>query len=54
MEWSPSAGHYDLAVDEQPMKVRGRIDRIDRHPEKGWAIWDYKTGEALSKLAEDD
>lgn len=25
--------------------IRGKIDRIDRHPEHGWAILDYKTGD---------
>ena len=27
------------------MKVRGFIDRIDHHPEHGWAILDYKSGD---------
>jgi hypothetical protein len=34
-----------LMVDEAPIRLRGRIDRIDVHPEKGHAIFDYKTGE---------
>ena len=29
------------------MKVRGFIDRIDYHPDQGWAILDYKTGDTV-------
>jgi hypothetical protein len=29
-----------------PVGVRGTIDRIDRHPERGWAVLDYKTADA--------
>ena len=47
VEWSPSAGHGELAVDGAVVQLRGRIDRIDAHPEHGWAIWDYKTSEGL-------
>lgn len=25
------------------IRIKGRIDRIDRHPERGWRILDYKT-----------
>lgn len=32
-------------VDGRPLRLRGRIDRIDFHPELGWAILDYKTSE---------
>ncbi len=33
-----------------PMKVLGRIDRIDYHPASGkWAIWDYKTSDSGTK-----
>ncbi|MAB71555.1 MAG: hypothetical protein CMJ54_03515 [Planctomycetaceae bacterium] len=31
---------------EAPMPVRGRIDRIDHHPEKGWRLIDFKTSDA--------
>jgi hypothetical protein len=34
-----------LLVDDERMYLRGRIDRIDRHPERGWAVLDYKTGD---------
>ncbi|MBW2313587.1 MAG: PD-(D/E)XK nuclease family protein [Deltaproteobacteria bacterium] len=45
-EWAPEPGHVDFQVDDVPIRLRGRIDRIDHHPERNeWAIWDYKTGE---------
>lgn len=31
---------------EAPMPVRGRIDRIDHHPEQGWRLIDFKTSDA--------
>lgn len=35
-----------LDVDGTPIRVRGRIDRIDYHAASGaWAVFDYKTGE---------
>ncbi len=50
VEWSPEAGYFELDVDGEPMKVRGRIDRIDRNEQTGaWAVWDYKTSEAHTK-----
>ena len=49
VEWKPTPGHLDLLVDEKPIRIRGRIDRIDYHPAKKlWAIWDYKTGETVA------
>ena len=33
-----------IMVDDKPMGIRGRFDRIDFHPDSGrWAILDYKT-----------
>jgi hypothetical protein len=47
-EWSPPQGYHALDVDGAPIRLTGRIDRIDHHPEKQeWAIWDYKTGESV-------
>ena len=44
-EWSPKDAQ--LVVDGEPMRLTGRIDRIDHNPASGeWAILDYKTGEA--------
>jgi ATP-dependent helicase/nuclease subunit B len=34
-------------VDGEPVLLRGKIDRIDHHPDTGhWAVLDYKTGDA--------
>lgn len=45
-EWSPSPGAANIVVDNEPMLLRGRIDRIDRHCVNGvYAILDYKTGD---------
>lgn len=34
----------------EPMKLKGRIDRIDYHPDlKTMAIWDYKTSETFNE-----
>jgi exodeoxyribonuclease-5 len=38
-------GFRDLTGPGWPFKVRGRIDRIDRHRDEGLILWDYKTGE---------
>lgn len=36
-----------ITVDGRPMRLRGRIDRIDRNERTGrWRIIDYKTGDA--------
>ncbi len=32
-------------VDGQPFTIHGRIDRVDLHPELGWRVIDYKTGD---------
>ena len=35
-----------MAVEgEEPVALKGRIDRIDRHEDGRVAIWDYKTGD---------
>lgn len=33
----------EIEVDGRRMIIRGRFDRIDRHPSGAWAILDYKT-----------
>ncbi len=33
-----------LERDSETVEFRGRIDRIGLHPDKGWRVWDYKTG----------
>jgi hypothetical protein len=48
-EWQPADGGVPFPVDDTPIRLKGRIDRIDWHPEtKQWALWDYKTGENVS------
>lgn len=43
-EWAPpEAPAFD--VDGEAVTLIGRIDRIDRHPEHGWALLDYKSGD---------
>lgn len=44
-EWCPEGKGYLLKVCGEEMMVRGFIDRIDHHPEHGWAILDYKSGD---------
>ena len=48
-EWTPADGAASLLVDGELLGLRGRIDRIDRHPELGWALIDYKTGTAVKE-----
>jgi ATP-dependent helicase/nuclease subunit B len=49
-EWGPEAGSVEMLVDGQPIRIKGRIDRIDRHENTGaWAIWDYKTGDTVQR-----
>jgi len=31
------------------ISLTGRLDRVDTHPEKGRALWDYKTGNPPSR-----
>ncbi len=42
VETSPERGTAALVVDGQPMYLRGRIDRIDVHPNGKRVIFDYK------------
>jgi ATP-dependent helicase/nuclease subunit B len=44
-ECAPPGGSAPFDVDGEPFGLRGRIDRIDHHPELGWAVLDYKTSE---------
>lgn len=44
-EWDPGRRVAHLMVDNTPMYLRGRIDRIDiRDSDGAWAVLDYKTG----------
>ncbi len=44
-EWIERPVQVELDVDSQPVVVAGRIDRVDRHPQLGWRLIDYKTGD---------
>lgn len=44
-EWKPESGSHLLKVCGEEMKITGAIDRIDQHPDYGWAILDYKSGD---------
>jgi hypothetical protein len=35
----------DLLIEGYPIRISGRIDRVDHHPEGGHICWDYKTGQ---------
>jgi hypothetical protein len=37
-----------IELDGSPFKVTGKIDRIDRHDDLGWRIYDYKTGDTAN------
>ncbi|MFB6239970.1 MAG: PD-(D/E)XK nuclease family protein, partial [Gemmatimonadota bacterium] len=46
VEASPEGGEVAFEVDGEPVWLRGRVDRIDVHEERGeWQLLDYKTGE---------
>jgi len=45
-EVNPKGG-VELPGLDKPFRIRGKIDRIDRHEDKGTAILDYKTGETV-------
>ncbi len=51
VEWQPTDEQaVSLLVDDTPLLLRGRIDRIDRHERTGeWAVIDYKTSEKGDK-----
>jgi RecB family exonuclease len=38
-----------LVIAKTGIALTGRLDRIDTHPEKGRALWDYKTGDPPPK-----
>jgi inactivated superfamily I helicase len=46
-EWTPEGGvPFDVPGAGPPMRLTGRIDRVDVHTDGRWAILDYKTGDA--------
>ncbi len=40
-----------LHLPDWPTQVKGRIDRIDHHPDQGLMLWDYKSGELPSRAS---
>jgi ATP-dependent helicase/nuclease subunit B len=38
-----------LVIAKTGIALTGRLDRVDTHPEKGKALWDYKTGNPPSR-----
>jgi len=45
--WSFAATEADFhGLALGPITLRGRVDRVDRHPVEGLAVWDYKSGRA--------
>jgi len=46
IEAEPEPGTALFEVDGVAVELRGRIDRIDHHPESGeWMVFDYKSGD---------
>lgn len=45
IEHEEKAHPAEVVVDGQPFMIRGQIDRIDRHPEHGHRVIDYKTSD---------
>jgi probable DNA repair protein len=44
--WQSEESSFDgLTAPSWPFSVSGRVDRIDRHSDKGVMLWDYKSGE---------
>ncbi|MEM6259287.1 MAG: PD-(D/E)XK nuclease family protein [Planctomycetota bacterium] len=39
----------EVRVDGEPFTIRGQIDRIDAHPELGYRLIDYKTGDTAKQ-----
>jgi len=38
-----------LVIAKTGISLTGRLDRVDTHPKKGMALWDYKTGDPPSR-----
>ena len=46
VEVSPAKGGAEFVVDDRPILLSGKIDRVDQNERTGqWCILDYKTGE---------
>jgi RecB family exonuclease len=40
-----------LRIGESEIMLKGKVDRIDSHPDEGMIIWDYKTGDVPNSPA---
>jgi ATP-dependent helicase/nuclease subunit B len=50
LEMSPDGEGVPFDVDGRPILLRGRIDRVDHHPDQGrWLLLDYKTGDRVDE-----
>lgn len=50
-EWTPpESSKTQLDTDDQPMPLRGKVDRIDIHPDGKIAVIDYKTGRVTDPI----
>jgi ATP-dependent helicase/nuclease subunit B len=50
LETSPDGEGVPFDVDGRPILLRGRIDRVDRHPGTGrWLLLDYKSGDRVDE-----
>jgi ATP-dependent helicase/nuclease subunit B len=50
LEVSPDGEGVAFDVDGRPILLRGRIDRVDHHPEeRRWLLLDYKTGDRVDE-----
>ena len=50
--WLCEESSFDgLTFPGWPFSIKGRIDRIDHHKDKGIMLWDYKSGEHPSRHA---
>ena len=45
-EWTERSVNRPLEADGHTVTVRAKVDRVDRHPELGVCVVDYKTSEA--------
>lgn len=50
--WEPVQTELKLERPLNGLTLSGKIDRVDRHPQKGWRIIDYKTSDSPAKPAE--
>lgn len=58
VEWSFGRGDDDpmevVADNGLAFRLRGQVDRVDRHADGGVAVWDYKTGKPSTYRGLDD